>query len=226
MTTTYTLTATVTGSITTLNKRTDEMGTTQEAKTTTQTSSYAAGYGDNQVKQHYRIQTTVANGVPLDLDLYNSLTDVFGQTIIFENVRAVLVRNRSAVDSDYINFGPLGVGNGWTDPFDGDADGKMRVCPSGAVLLDAPLDRGYEITPTSQALRIAWDGVSSTITVQVELIGVSGTLESSSSSSCSGSSLSSSSQCTSSASTLSSPMCSESTSSMSCSSTSSISSQG
>lgn len=225
MATTYTLTATTIASITTLNKRVDELGTGQEAKTTQQKTSYASGQGDTQVQQHYRKEQGVTSS-DWDLDLYNALTDIFGQTIIFERVRSLLVRNRSEVEGDNINVGPLGQGNGWTDPFDGDADGKLRVPPGGAMLIDAPLGQGYEITATSQALRIEHDAVSTTVTVQLEIIGSAGTLESSSSSSCSTSSFSSSSQCTSSLSSISSEKCSESTSSLSGSSQSSISSQG
>lgn len=226
MATTFSVTATTTMSIQTINSRVDELGTAAENKTTKQESSYSSGYGDNKVNMHYRAQLAVTSGSPQDLDLYSSLTDIFGRTIIFERIRSLLIKNLSTVNGDDVNWGPLGQGNAWTAPFDGDGNGKMRIPASGAVCLDAPLGVGYEITATSQFLRIAHDAVSTTVNIQIEIIGVSGTLESSSSSSCSTSTNSSSSQCTSSLSSLSSPMCSESTSSSSQSSLSSISSQG
>ncbi|MHC4406549.1 MAG: hypothetical protein ACYTG0_43545 [Planctomycetota bacterium] len=225
MATTYTLTGTTTMSIQTTHNAVDEMGTTTESKKTQQQTSYSNGYGDNEINMHYRAQLAVT-AAHQDLDLYNSLTDVFGRTIIFERIRSLLIKNLSTVDGDNVNFGPDGQANAWTDPFDGDGNGKMRVTAGGAVCLDAPLGVGYEITTTSQFLRIAYDAVSTTVNIQLEIIGVSGTLESSSSSSCSTSSLSSSSQCTSSPSSLSSEKCSESTSSSTQSSLSSISSQG
>lgn len=222
MATTYTLTATVKASIQTANKRTDEMGTTTESKKTEQSSSYTSGQGDNNVQQNYRREQGVTSS-DWDLDLYSSLTDVFGQSIILERIRSVLVRNRSTVAGDNINVGPLGQANGWKAPWNADNDAANTVPPSGCLLLDAPLGVGFEVTATSQMLRIEHDAVSTTVTVQVEIIGIGGTLESSSSSSCSTSSFSSSSQCTSSyeSSSSSTEVCTESSSSIS-----SISSQG
>lgn len=225
MATTFTLTATTIASIQTLNRRADELGTATESKKTEQKTSYSSGQGDTNVQQHYRREET--RNSDWDLDLYSSLTDVFGQTIIFERIRSVLVRNRTVANpGDYINVGPLGVANGWKAPFDGDNDARVRIPPGGCFLIDAPLGVGYEVTTTSQMLRIEHDATSANIIVQVEIIGIGGTLESSSSSSCSTSSFSSSSQCTSSLSSISSEKCSESTSSLSGSSQSSISSQG
>lgn len=225
MATTYTLTASTKASIQTVYSRVDELATTRESLLLEQNSSYTTGDGDNEVQQHYRKEQGVTSS-DWDLDLYSSLTDVFGQTIIFERIHSVLVRNRSTVEGDNINVGPLSQANGWKAPWNGDNDAANTVPPSGCLLLDAPLGNGYEITTSSQFLRIEHDAVSTTVTVQIEIIGSSGTLESSSSTASSSSSLSSSSQCTSSLSSLSSEKCSESTSSSSCTTASSISSQG
>ena len=144
MATTYTLTASVKASIQTTNKRIDEMGTATESKKTEQNSSYTSGQGDDQVQQHYRKEQGVTSS-DWDLDLYSSLTDVFGQSIIFERIRSVLVRNRSTVDGDNINVGPLSQANGWKAPWNGDNDAANTVPPSGCLLLDAPLGVGFEI---------------------------------------------------------------------------------
>lgn len=195
-----TLTASVAASIQATYTKTDDMGAPKESRSWGAGSSYTHGKGSNQVEQIYRHEQAVTAAAPWNIDLNGALEDIFGDTIEFERIHAVLVRNLSEVDGDNVNVGPLSQANGWVDPWDGDADGKSRVGPSGSFLIDNPLFNGYEVDNDSQMLRVEHDAVSASVDVQVVIVGSSGEMESSSSSIIGRSSSSTSSSSTSSSS--------------------------
>lgn len=178
-----TLTATVTGSIQYTYTKTRTIANTVESKTVTQATNYTSGAAANQAEIIYSEQVTVTAASPnQDFDLYESLTDVFGDTLSFEHVRAMEVRNLSTTSGDDIYFGPLGLDNGFSSPWGGDASAKNSIRAGGALLIDAPRD-GFAIETTSQNLRAQYQGTSGSINVQVVFMGTTGDLVSSSSSS-------------------------------------------
>jgi len=203
---------------------TSEYGPTKNEGTRTVKANVVNGQsGANVSDTLYRKRLTVEQGTPLDLDL-TALEDVFGLTKPFEHVAGVLIHNRSTTSQQHMLVGPQGVANGWTTPFDGDADGKAVCNAGGHVSLASPVDR-LSVTDSNKVLRVTHDGAAAAdIEVDVVIFGVqeqSSSSASSSSSSTSSSSSSSSQSTSSSSSTTSSSQSSSSSSSSSRSSSSS-----
>jgi len=165
-------------------KNEEDAGTTQESTTPTNRTTYSNGKGSSKVNAVWRNQYTLTSGSPnQDIDL-RTIADVFGDTIEFEQIKTIFVRNlaTSSNPTDDIKVGPQGVANGFIEPWNDDADGVNTVQPGGALLIDAPYD-GYDVEDTEKVIRLAYSGTSGSINVYIAILGTTGDLEESSSSS-------------------------------------------
>ena len=136
-----TLTATLTGQVKYVYTKTRTIADTSESKTIEQSTSYTNGGAANQVQVLYAEQLIVTAALPnQNLDLYGALTDIFGDTLNFEHIKAILVRNKSTTVGDDVYFGPLGVDNPLASPWGGDTTAKNAIRAGGAFQIDAPLD--------------------------------------------------------------------------------------
>ena len=88
---------------------------------------FTDGSGDGQAQYIWHDQRTIATSANDDLDLAGVLTDAFGQAIMFAKVRALLIRNRSAVAT--LTVGPAAA-SGVTGFL-----GTGEVLPVGATKL-------------------------------------------------------------------------------------------
>ncbi len=217
------LTAKVTASVNVSTyAKTDTIGETTRAEIMQAVTSYAFGTGASKCDLLYLYRYTVTGNT--DINLRGTLEDIFGDTINTEIVRAIYVHNRSTTAADNIYVGPLSATDAFLLPWV-DANGKNLVGPGGTLLLDNPSD-GYAIAEAADTIRLQYQGVSGSISVDFALLGVAGDLISSSSSSVSSSSTSSnSSSSTSSSSSKSVSTSSSSTAGASWSSSSSTSSK-
>lgn len=197
-----TLQSTVTLSIQYTYTKSDNLGNAVETATQSNSSAYTTGDVANRVEIVYRAEVTVGAGGNVDVDIFGSVTDIFGDSVTMEVVRAMLIRNTAATAGLFLNVGPKSVANGFKEPWGDDADGFTRVGPSGAIGFDSPVD-GYNVEPTEQIIRFHNPG-GTALVAELTIIGTSGDLEESSNSSSSSSSSSSVALSSSSSSSLSS----------------------
>ena len=132
--------------------------------------SFSSGIADQQVNRKWEQRRTVTLATVSDqLDLAGGLTDRFGNTLTFAEIKALMVVNRGVVAGDAddetatvtsgedILVGGVGS-NAWASLFNGDVDAKVLVRSGGALLLCAPYD-GYSVSPgTADILEIEHNG--------------------------------------------------------------------
>ena len=187
-------------------ENTDEVATTREAPSIVNQNDYTTGDGANGVELIWRKQIVVTATSPnYDITIGTALEDVFGDELDFRGIKAMSIQNLSETAGDDIYVGPMGLDNGFKEPWGGDNEAKNTVRATGQVLFDTPINE-YPTPNTSRRLRVQYQGTSGSISVVIVLMGIEGLGEesSSSASSSSWSSWSSSSESTSSASSSSS----------------------
>jgi len=105
-----------------------------------QTTNLANGSGNNQANQSFHDQRTLTTGASEDVDLAGSLVDAFGDTITFTALKAIRIRNQSAVNRLIVGGA---VANALAALFGALTD-KLIIRPSGLLVLEAPL-AGYAV---------------------------------------------------------------------------------
>lgn len=129
------------------------------------TQALANGTGANQASQHWHDQRSTSGND--DLDISGVLTNVFGTSIVFTKIKALIVKAAVANGNDVIVGG--GASNQFATPF-GSATDKVKVKPGGLLVLVAPDVNGYAVTAgTGDILRVASGGGS--VTYDIVLIG-------------------------------------------------------
>jgi hypothetical protein len=189
-----TFTGTVTASVQYTYQKTDSNNSSwnvQERETLSHSEGYTSGDAANKGELLYRERATIGAGANYDLDLYGTLTDVFGDTLNFEVVRTIYVKLITATSGASCRVGPQGVGNPFKEPWGDVTTAYNLLRPDGVLLLDGPTD-GWGVETDEQVLRFHNPGASS-IQIDILISGTEGDLEESSSSSSSSSSSQSSS---------------------------------
>lgn len=182
-------TAKVKAQVTYTYSKADTITTVEHTHTLTNETSYTYGTGDSQYDVLYRRTYTVTANT--DVTLYNTLTDIYGDTVNVEILRAIYIHNKSTTSGDNIYVGPLSCSNPLLAPWV-NADGKNKVGPGGTLLIDCPKD-GYTLADDADTIRLQYQGTSGSIDVEFLVLGSAGDYVSSSSSSTSSSSTSSTS---------------------------------
>jgi hypothetical protein len=111
---------------------------------------------------------TIAASANDDLDLNGTLSAVFGGTIGFTLVRAIMIR-AAAGNTNNVVMSP-GATNGFLGPF-GAAAHTVAIRP-GDEFLVTNRNAGWTVTPTTgDILRIANSGAGTTVTYDIIIIG-------------------------------------------------------
>lgn len=147
----------------------EDLSTVRDRMYISEQVALATGTGNNQANQIFHDVRTLASGANEALDLAGVLENPFGDVITFSKIKLIYIENRDAVNSLLIGGA---ASNGFIAPF-GDATDKLRVAPSGFLVLTAPL-AGYTVTAgTADQLKVehgAEDGT--TADYVVVLMGV------------------------------------------------------
>lgn len=118
-------------------------------------------------KQWHDRRTLVATSE--ELDLAGSLTNVFGDTVTFAKIRAILIVNRSKVATEKLLIGGSAA-NAFINWVASSTD-IIHIDAGGAFLLTSPID-GFAVTAgTGDKLKI--DAGADTITYDIILLGTS-----------------------------------------------------
>ena len=119
----------------------------------------------------YVDQRTLAASASEDLDLAGGVTDSFGDTLTFVDVRMICVK-ASADNTNDVRVGGTGA-NAFFSFMRTNAD-YVVVKPGGVLFLYAPTDPGYAVTAGSaDLLQIANSGGTTSVTYDIYIGGAS-----------------------------------------------------
>lgn len=131
--------------------------------------AFADGVGANQAQRLFTDQRTLAASATENLDLSGVLTDAFGASLAFTEVKALVIKAAAGNTNDVLVGGA--ASNGFITPF-GDATDVVRVRPGGTLVLVAPDATGYAVTAgTGDLLKIANSAGSTSVTYDVVIVG-------------------------------------------------------
>lgn len=131
--------------------------------------SFADGAGAGQAQKIFSDTRTLAASATEDLDLAGSLTDAFGATLTFTEIKAILIKAAAGNANNVIVGGASS--NQFATPF-GAGTHTLTVRPGGLLLLAAGDATGYGVTAgTGDLLKIANSAGGTSVTYDIVLIG-------------------------------------------------------
>jgi hypothetical protein len=163
-----------------------------------QNTTFTNGDAANKANLLWYDAETIAASSNTDIDLVGSLTTAYGDTVSFDKIKGVLIRNTSTDSTCIIRVGGAGA-TAWYDWTEAN-DSYVSVKAGGSMMLLAPDANGYDIEAGSDTLRLANVSATAIASYEIAVIGCEVNESSSSESSSSDSSVSESSSSDSSAS--------------------------
>ncbi len=145
-----------------------DLSTTRDPVNQDWSDALAEGTGSDQADVLWHDTRTLA-GTSEDLDLAASLTDAFGTSVTFVNVKLIAIRNNSTTTTESLAIGGAAATQfiNWV----GDATDIVNLGPSGIFLLWDPID-GYPVTAgTGDLLKI--DSGADTFSYDIIIVGTS-----------------------------------------------------
>lgn len=131
--------------------------------------AFADGAGANQADRLFTDRRTLAASGTEDLDLAGVLTDIFGATLTFARIRALIIAADEGNTNDVVVGGA--AANGWIT-WVGGATHTVTVRPGGLIVAAAPDATGYVVTAgTGDLLHVANSGAGTGVTYDVVLLG-------------------------------------------------------
>lgn len=156
----------------TLSDTTDLISTPRDSQTVTPTYTWVDGVAADQADMIWRDSRTIvgAGVVTDDLDLVGVLIDVFGNTVNFHTVRALLIWNTSTVLTSILTIG--NAATPWLGPL-GAAAHTIEVRPGGMLLVVTPDAVGWHaVGGASDKLGIS-KAAGGDATYKIAIIGAS-----------------------------------------------------
>lgn len=128
------------------------------------------GTGADQANELFADIRTLAASATENLDLAGSLANALGVTIVFDKIKALIIKADAANTNDVLVGG---AASAQASAFFGDVTDVVKVKPGGTVAFIAPNATGYDITATSaDLLKIANSAAGTSVTYTVIIIGV------------------------------------------------------
>ncbi|MES2685486.1 MAG: hypothetical protein V4706_01625 [Pseudomonadota bacterium] len=131
---------------------------------------FTDGTGANQARILFSDTRTLAASANENLDLAGVLTDVFGNVLTFDKIKAIIV-TAAAANTNTVVFG--GAASAQAAPWFGDVADTNVIRPGGLLAMVAPDANGFDVTATTaDLLKIANGGAGTPVTYTIVLIGV------------------------------------------------------
>ena len=147
-----------------------EFGGVEQTLKYSTAAAFTDGTGANQAQKLFTDQRTLAASANESLDLSGVLQDVFGATLTFTKIKAILVKAAEGNTNNVVVGGA--ASNGWVGPF-GDTTDTVAVKPGGTVMFVAPDANGYAVTAgTADQLKVANSGAGTGVTYDIVIVGV------------------------------------------------------
>lgn len=149
--------------------KTNDLSTTKDRVELVISQAFANGTGNNQADLIFHDKRTLADGASENLDLSGSLTDVFGSTLTFAKIKAIIIQNLSTTQILTVGGAAANALINWV----ADATDKINIPPGGAFCIMAPL-AGFAVTAgTGDILKIANGGAGDPADYNIWIIGTS-----------------------------------------------------
>lgn len=133
-------------------------------------NAFADGTGADQAQKLWTDQRTLGVSATEDLDLSGGVVDVFGTSLAFTKVKALVIKAAAGNTNDVVVGGA--ASNGLVTFF-GAATDKVKVKPGGTLVLIAPDANGYAVTAaTGDLLRVGNSAAGTSVTYDITVIGV------------------------------------------------------
>ncbi len=130
-------------------------------------TQFITGNGNGQIQAEWDDERTIAASGTDPLDLAGGLKDIFGNTITFSQVKAIII----IADEGNTNSVLVGGAASNTFPFLGDVTDVVPVKPGGMFVWTAP-NAGAQVTAgTGDQLKIANSGSGTGVTYKVIIMG-------------------------------------------------------
>lgn len=130
---------------------------------------FTDGTGANQAKEVFTDTRTLSASATEDLDLAGGLTDVFGNTLTFTKIKALIVVADSGNTNDVLVGGAASAA---IASIFGDLTDVVKVKPGGMLALVAPDATGYAITATTaDLLKMANSAGGTGVTYTIVIVG-------------------------------------------------------
>jgi len=146
-----------------------DLGTAKIPLTKDLSLTFSNGTGANKAQAVFADNRSLAASASEDLDLSGALVDVYGNTISFATIKAILVV------ADSTNGSTLSIGGAATNAFVNwvaNASDIVKIRSGGFLLLAAPDVTGYPVTAgTGDLLHIANDDAGAGAIYDIMLIG-------------------------------------------------------
>lgn len=147
-----------------------EFGSVEQTLKYAASHAFTDGTGANQAQKLFTDQRTLAASANESLDLSGVLQDVFGATLAFTKIKAILVKAADGNTNDVVLGGA--ASNAWIGPF-GASTHTVAVKPGGTAMFVAPDANGYAVTAgTGDLLKVANSAAGSAVTYDIVLVGV------------------------------------------------------
>ena len=131
---------------------------------------FSNGTGANQAKEIFTDTRTLSASATENLDLSGVLLDVFGNSLVFTKIKAMLV------SADPTNTNDVQVGGAATNAFINwvaNATDVVNVKPGGMFMITAPDANGFAVTAaTGDILKVTNSGAGTSVTYTIVIIGV------------------------------------------------------
>lgn len=134
------------------------------------TQLFASGTGSQQASNLYHAERTLTASASENLDLSGTLTNGFGVTLNFTEIKALLIKASSTNTNDVF----VGGGSTSIDTIFSATSGRLRVKPGGVLLLIAPgiTTNGYGVTASGgDLLTVANSAGGSSVTYSIIVLG-------------------------------------------------------
>lgn len=146
-----------------------DLTTTKDVISQAFSNVFTSGTGDDQVDLIWHDQRTVSASSTDSLDLAGSLSDAFGNTLTFVELKGIIIRAASGNTNNVVVGGNANPVVGWVS----DATDEIVIKPGGLFCLTAP-GTGHTVTAsTGDILDVANSGAGASVTYDIILIGAS-----------------------------------------------------
>ena len=163
------VTGTVESRITARVTRASDVGSVEQSIAFSDRLSLSAGTGSAQADLAFTDTRTIAASSNDDLDLAGGVSDAFGNTLTFVDIKAIHIKASAANTNNVV----VGGGTNAFLGFFGDASDKIALAPGQFMTITAPAGGGAVTAGTGDILRVANSGSGSGVDYTITIFGAS-----------------------------------------------------
>ena len=144
-----------------------DIGNGRHTIKTTYSNVLSSGTGADQANAMWSDTRQIAASTTEDLDLFGGLTDAFGVTMNFANIKLVFVKAAASNTNDVVIGGDAN-----SVPMFDDVSDAISIKPGGVFMVTNPAANGYVVTnSTGDVLQVANSSSGSVVDYDIIIIG-------------------------------------------------------